>query len=452
MKISVFGLGYVGTVSAACFAEMGHRVIGVDINPDKVRLIREGVSTVIEAELPDLVRRGVSSGRLTASESTEEAVLGTDVSLVCVGTPSADNGSLAPHAVESVMSEIGEVMGRKPSRHLVVLRSTVLPGTCAEVVIPRLEASSGRSHREDFGLVYNPEFLREGSSVKDFFHPPQTIVGTTDDGDEAVMQELYRQIEAPFRSCELGAAEMIKYVCNPFHALKVAFANEVGTLCRSLGIDAHEVMDLFLADSKLNLSSAYLRPGFAFGGSCLPKDVRALLYCAKQNDVEVPLLQSILPSNETHLDRGLSLILKQGRKRVGFLGLSFKAGTDDLRESPYVRLAETLIGKGTSLRIFDHHVSLSRLTGANRKYIENEIPHIAELLVGSMEELLDFAEVLVVTRLGDSERAALRKTRSDQVVVDLVGSREGHLICGGEYIGITHPQAQPELEEVGVRA
>ncbi len=449
MRISVFGLGYVGTVSAACLTELGHSVIGVDISEPKVAMMGEGKSPVLEKGLGEMISKGVRDGRLQATTDARRAVFESDLSLICVGTPSAENGSLSTQAIEGVMGEVGSALGEKEGRHTIVLRSTVLPGTCRSLVLPLLCESSGLPHT-GFGLGYNPEFLREGSSVDDFFHPPKTVIGSLSEEDGMLIQGLYTTLPGPVFPTSIEVAEMIKYVDNPFHALKVAFANEIGALCRSLSVDAHEVIDIFLKDEKLNISPAYLRPGFAFGGSCLPKDLRALLYCAKTRDVDLPLLSSVLSSNELHLQRGLAMVLKTGAKRIGLVGLSFKSGTDDLRESPYVRLAEALIGKGKNLRILDSHVSLARLTGANRRYIESEIPHIAELLVDSLGELTEFAEVVVLTRDGERERKLLSELGKNQIAIDLAGIRGGGALCGGRYLGITEPDSLTGVDETKV--
>lgn len=436
MKIAVFGLGYVGSVTAACLADRGHTVVAVDVSPDKVEHLRSGRSPVLEKDLPELVRQGVDSGRLTATSSAKDAVLGTDLAFVCVGTPAGRGGGLELDAVERVCRDIGQSARHRRGRYLVVVRSTVLPGTCRDVLGPALAEASSLELREEIGLVYHPEFLREGSSVDDFFHPSRTVIGARDDGDAATVQRLYEGLDTRTYVTDLEVAEMIKYVDNPFHALKVAFANEVGTLCRSLGVDAHRVIDLFLLDEKLNLSAAYLRPGFAFGGSCLPKDVRAVLHRARRHDLELPLFSSILPSNEIHLQRALSLVLSTGRKKVGLVGLSFKSGTDDLRESPAVRLAESLLGKGIDLRILDRSVSLSRLVGANRLYIEKEIPHIGEILCQGVDELVDFAEVVVLTRSGEDEREVLTRLPPDRIAIDVAGMRQGAELCKGAYLAL----------------
>jgi GDP-mannose 6-dehydrogenase len=396
MNISVFGLGYVGCVSAACLARLGHRVIGVDVNPQKVNLVQSGQSTIVEEEITEIVHQAVCAGSLTATVSATDAVAATDVSLVCVGTPSNENGSLNLAYVESACRSIGEGLAAKPEYHLVVVRSTMLPGSIRGTVIPALEESSGKKAGTDFGVCINPEFLREGTSVKDFLQPPYTLIGCDSARESDLVARMYEGIEAETIQVPIETAEMIKYASNSFHAVKICFANEIGRLCKALGVDSHELMDVFAKDDKLNISKAYLRPGFAFGGSCLPKDVRALNYFAKVSDVEAPLLGSLLPSNQAHLEQALKIITRGGRRNVGVVGLSFKPGTDDLRESPLVLLVEHLIGRGFPVKVFDNHVHLSKIFGANKQYIEKEIPHIDNLMVPTLAELIEFAEVVVV--------------------------------------------------------
>jgi GDP-mannose 6-dehydrogenase len=420
MKLSIFGLGYVGCVSAACFAREGHAVIGVDVNPNKVELINSGKSPIVEAGIGPLLDEVVKSNRLTATTDSATAVRDSEVSLVCVGTPSNPNGSLDLRYVTRVCEEIGAALKEKHGDHVVVIRSTMLPGTIENVVIPTLEKYSGKPVGIDFGVCINPEFLREGSSLKDFYAPPFTLIGADEPDTTATVRALYSGVDAPVIETSVKTAEMVKYVCNCFHALKVSFANEVGNICKAVGIDSHEVMDIFCQDTKLNLSSYYLKPGFAFGGSCLPKDLRAINYKAKQVDVEVPVLSSILPSNRQQIERAVDMVLATGKKRVGILGFSFKAGTDDLRESPMVTLIETLIGKGLQLNVYDRDVSLARLFGANKEYIERQIPHIAQLMRTSMEEVVEFAEVLVVGNKAEEFKKIQQPRRDGQVVIDLV--------------------------------
>ncbi|RPI25519.1 MAG: UDP-glucose/GDP-mannose dehydrogenase family protein [Acidobacteria bacterium] len=396
MKISVFGLGYVGCVSAACLARLGNEVVGVDVNQHKVDLINAGQSTIVEEEIAELVKNAVCTGLLTATASAVEAVARTEISLVCVGTPSRENGSLDLSYIQSSCRSIGEGLAAKDGYHVVVIRSTMLPGSTRTTVIPVLESSSGKKAGKDFGVCVNPEFLREGSSVRDFLQPPYTLIGCDESSHADQVEKMYEAIEAETVKVPIETAEMIKYASNSFHAVKICFANEIGRLCKALGVDPQQLMEIFAKDSKLNISKAYLRPGFAFGGSCLPKDVRALNHFARVSDVDVPLLASLLPSNHAQLEQALRLITKGGRRNVGVVGLSFKPGTDDLRESPLVLLVEHLIGRGFPVMVYDANVHLSRIFGANKQYIEKEIPHIEKLMVGNLEELVDFADVLVV--------------------------------------------------------
>src|SRR5258705_251857 len=419
MRVSVFGLGYVGSVSAASLAADGHQVVGVDVNTDKVAAINAGSSPIVEPGLEDLLSRNVSEGRLRATADTADAVHGTDVSLLCVGTPSRKNGSLDLQYLERVSEEVGRGLRGKKDYHVVVVRSTVLPGTTHELVIPALERESGKKYGDGFGVSVNPEFLREGTALKDFRKPPLTLVGHNHAADASGTIALYQAIDAPLVSTSIRVAEMMKYTSNTWHALKIVFANEIGNLCKKLNVDSHEVMDIFCRDEKLNLSSSYLKPGFAFGGSCLPKDVRALQYRAKELDVELPLIAQILPSNKQQIQNALDQVLDTGRKRVGLLGFSFKAGTDDLRESPIVILAEALLGKGVSLKIYDKNVSLAKLVGANKEYIEKQIPHLSPLLCNTVDEVIDGSEVIVVGNRSPEFVDALTRTRAGQIVIDL---------------------------------
>jgi GDP-mannose 6-dehydrogenase len=419
MKVSVFGLGYVGCVSAACLAARGHEVVGVDVNPAKIDLIGRGLAPVVEERIGELTAEVVRAGALRATTDAAAAIAASDISLVCVGTPSAPNGSLSTAYLERVAEQIGQTLAGLDRRHTVVFRSTMLPGTCADLLIPILEKESGKVAGVDFGVVVNPEFLREGSSVRDFFDPPKTVIGESDPASGDLVAALYEGLPGEVFRVPIAVAEMTKYADNSFHGLKIAFANELGAICRALGLDSHQVMDVFLADRKLNVSPAYLRPGFAFGGSCLPKDLRGLVYAARRADVSVPLLSHVLPSNEEHLRRAFDLVVATGRRRVGVFGLSFKPGTDDLRESPLVELAERLLGKGYDLRIFDANVTLSRLMGANRDYIESRLPHLGDLLSTSVEEVLAHAEVCVVGCQDPAVLSAL-DAPGDRVVIDLV--------------------------------
>ena len=419
MTVSVFGLGYVGSVSAASFAADGHSVVGVDVNPDKVASLNEGRSPIVEKGLDELIRQATADGRLRATTNTAEAVEATDVSLICVGTPSRRNGSLDLTYLERVCEQIGAALRAKSTYHVVVVRSTVLPGTTPGVVIPALERASGKKYGSGFGVTVNPEFLREGTALDDFRHPPMTLVGHNYASDAEPTQALYAKVDAQIVTTNIRTAEMIKYASNTWHALKVCFANEVGNLCKRLDIDSHEVMDIFCRDEKLNLSSYYMKPGFAFGGSCLPKDVRAMQYRAKEVDLDMPVIQSILGSNQLQIRHAIDMVIETGKKNIGLLGFSFKAGTDDLRESPIVILAEALLGKGYSLCIYDKNVSLARLVGANRDYINTQIPHLSSLLTESIDEVLEKSDVIVVGNGSPEFAEALKRTRPGQIVIDL---------------------------------
>jgi GDP-mannose 6-dehydrogenase len=420
MNVSVFGLGYVGSVSAATFAADGHTVIGVDVNPDKVATVNAGHSPIVEPGLGELIESSVADGRLRATTSAEEAVAGSEVSLVSVSTPSRRNGSLDLTHLIRVCEQLGAALRDKHAYHVVVIRSTVLPGTTHETVIPTLERVSGKKYGTDFGVAVNPEFLREGSAVSDIRHPPLTLVGHNHAADAAGAVALYENLEAPLVTTSIRVAEMIKYASNAWHALKVCFGNEIGNLCKRLDVDSHEVMDIFCQDNKLNLSPYYLKPGFAFGGSCLPKDVRALEYRAKELDLEIPVLQSVLRSNRLQIQQAFDQIAETGKKRVGLLGFSFKAGTDDLRESPMVILAETLLGKGYAVRIYDRNVLVARLTGSNKEYIEQQIPHLSKLLCDSIDEVIDQSDVVVIGNAGPEFGEAITRCRADQTILDLI--------------------------------
>jgi GDP-mannose 6-dehydrogenase len=434
MKISIFGLGYVGAVSAGCLARDGHQVIGVDPNQTKVDLINQGKTPIIEAEIGEMIAAAAQAGTLKATTSVAQAVLGSDISLICVGTPSQLNGNLDLSYVRRVCEEIGAALKQKDGFHVVVARSTMLPGSMRNVVIPTLEQASGKMAGVDFGVCNNPEFLREGTAVYDYYNPPKTVIGETDARAGDLLVLLYSGMDAPLVRTTVETAEMVKYTDNNWHALKVAFANEIGNLCKAVGIDGHKVMEIFCQDTKLNLSSYYMRPGFAFGGSCLPKDVRALTYKARSLDVETPVLNAILPSNERQVQRAIDMVTAKGSRKVGVLGFAFKAGTDDLRESPMVEVIERLIGKGYDLRVYDRNVSLAALTGANRDYILNHIPHISQLMVESADEVLSFADTVVVGNGAAEFREAVAGARPGQQVVDLV--RVSTATSGNGYDGI----------------
>lgn len=420
MKISIFGLGYVGAVSAGCLSADGHEVIGVDPNPTKVELINQGQTPIVEKDIGTMISTAVTAGKLRATTDVRAAVLESELSLICVGTPSQLNGNLDLSYVRRVCEEIGTALREKPGFHVVVARSTMLPGSMNDIVIPTLEQFSGMRAGVGFGICNNPEFLREGTAVWDYYNPPKTVIGESDSRAGDMLVSLYAKMEAPLIRTSVETAEMVKYTDNTWHALKVAFANEIGNFCKSLGIDGHEVMNIFCQDTKLNLSPYYMKPGFAFGGSCLPKDVRALSYKGKTLDLELPVINAILPSNQMQVQKGLKMITEKGKRKIGILGFAFKAGTDDLRESPMVDVIETLIGKGYDLRIYDRNVNLAALTGANKDYILNHIPHISRLMVGSLDEVLRFGETLVIGNGAAEFREVPDRLREGQVIVDLV--------------------------------
>src|SRR5580700_6597738 len=435
MRVSVFGLGYVGTVSAGCLADDGHEVVGVDPIQTKVDLINQGRTPIIESEIAEIIGVNVKSGRLRAVVDPEEAIQGTDLSFVCVGTPSQPNGNLDLRFIRRICEQIGAALKNKNARHTVVIRSTILPGTMHKIVIPTLEEFSGKKAATDFGVCNNPEFLREGSAVRDFRCPPKTVIGESDRSSGDILASLYEKLEPPLIRTDLESAEMVKYVDNSWHALKIGFANEIGNLCKSLGLDAHVVMNIFCQDRKLNISPAYLLPGFAFGGSCLPKDLRALSYSAKLHDLELPILTSILPSNELQVARGLRLITDKGHRRIGILGFSFKAGTDDLRESPLIEVIERLIGKGYDVRIYDKNVQVASLVGANRDFILNRIPHISRLMVDNIDAVLQYAETIVIGHKEKDFEGVPQRLREGQCLVDFVRI-SNYRSNNGEYTGI----------------
>jgi GDP-mannose 6-dehydrogenase len=435
MNISVFGLGYVGTVSAACLAKEGHIVIGVDPVDIKVNTINRGETPIIEKQIGAIIKSVVGNGRLRATANAAEAIAKSRLSLVCVGTPSQLNGDLDTSYVRRVCENIGSEIRKKKSRHIVVIRSTILPGTIKNIVIPALEKSSGKIAGQDFGVCNNPEFLREGTAVYDFYNPPKTVIGETDVMSGDLLASIYKNIAAPLIRTEIEVAEMVKYIDNVWHALKVGFGNEVGNICKSIGVDSHEVMDIFCEDTKLNISSNYLKPGFAFGGSCLPKDVRALTYKGKSLDINLPILNSILPSNETHIKNSLLMVMEAGNRNIGFLGFSFKEGTDDLRESPVVEMIERLLGKGYEIKLYDKNVNLAALVGANKDFIMNRIPHIAKLMVKTMDEVLEHAGTVVIGNNSSEFKDLMDKVKKNQKVIDLVRAVEGRK-SNGFYNGL----------------
>lgn len=419
-SISIFGLGYVGTVTAACLAKLGHRIIGVDPNPLKVQLLDSGQTPVLEPGLEEMVRDGKDSGTVAATHDAAKALLDSEISFISVGTPSQRNGKLDLTHIESVCRDLGAALRSKKSFHWIVLRSTVLPGTTDNFVIPLLEATSGKRAGYDFGVCFNPEFLREGTAIADFFEPPFTVFGSGDKQNLFILRELYDWAPGEIFETSSTTAEMVKYVCNSFHALKVSFANEIGAICKQLAVDAEAVTRIYTNDTRLNISKAYLTPGFAFGGSCLPKDLRALIYRAKELDLKLPLLENIMPSNDEHIERAVQAILCSGKRKIAMLGLSFKAGTDDLRESPMVQLAKRLLGEGCQLSIWDKNVSLGQLIGSNRQFIQDTIPHIGSLLSDNMDQVIAGAEVVVVGTKGLAKELLLEKLHEDQIIIDIV--------------------------------
>ena len=435
-SISVFGLGYVGTVTAACLAHKGHKVIGVDLKPTKIEAMQSGRSPIVELGVTDLISKSHADGLLSATSESESAVLNSDISFLCVGTPSLRNGKLDLGHIEPVCREMGKILQRKKTFHLVVLRSTVLPGTAETIVVPALEKASGKKLGQSFGVCVNPEFMREGTAVADFLEPVVTVIGAADPQHSAQLREIYEWVPGRIFETSFRSAEMVKYVCNAWHAVKVSFANEVGTLAKELGVDPGAVVDIFTADTKLNISPTYLKPGFAFGGSCLPKDVRALNYRAKELDLTLPLLQSVLASNEEHLERAVEMVLATGKRKIGMLGLSFKAATDDLRESPQVQLIKRLLGEGCTIKIWDDNVSLGRLIGSNREYIEQTIPHIGSLLENDLATILGDAEVVIVGTRGISRDQLQPHLRPDHVVLDLVNLEKDRRPAAAKYEGI----------------
>jgi GDP-mannose 6-dehydrogenase len=417
MRINIYGLGYVGCVSAACLANLGHEVTGIDVDDVKLNMLKAGLSPIVEAGLQEAIQQALLSKRL---QVTADRIGPADVSMICVGTPSNGNGSLRLDYVLKVTEQIGDYLGTIDNYHVVSVRSTVLPGTVFDTIIPLLEKRSQKTAGLDFGVCMNPEFMREGTSVADFYKPIFTLIGELDERSGGMVQEIYKDIQAPVIRTKINVAEMIKYTCNTFHALKVVFANEIGNICKRLEIDSHEVMDIFCRDRALNISPNYLKPGFAFGGSCLPKDIRAIIYRANQLDLEPILLRSLLPSNNKQIDIAFDLIKKTGKTKVGILGLSFKTGTDDLRESPIVDLIERLIGKGYTIEIYDKEVTFARVFGANKEYIEQTIPHISCLIKGSMQQVIDDTDVVVVGKKTQEFADVVSGLGEDKTVIDLV--------------------------------
>jgi GDP-mannose 6-dehydrogenase len=434
MKVSIFGMGYVGAVTSGCLVRDGHTVIGVDPNERKLDFIRQGKAPILEEGVEDLMREAADSGRLTVTDSCEEAVAQSDLSLVCVGTPSAPDGSLGLMYVTKVCEEIGQAIAKKDGKHTVVIRSTVVPGTTLKVLKPILEEHAGGKAGEKFGLAMNPEFLREGTSIKDFYAPPYTVVGTDDEDVFKQVCDLYSKSGGAELRCTIPAAESIKYACNLFHATKITFANEVGTVCKAAGVDSREVMEIVCQDTKLNISDKYMKPGFAFGGSCLPKDMRAFSSVGRANNTPVAMFDAILDSNQDQINRAAERIMALGSRQIAMIGVSFKEGTDDLRESPLITLAEILIGKGYDLAIYDPNVEYASLFGSNKRFIEQALPHLKRALV-SAEVALKHGKTVVFGHNHEVYKPLISDIREDQDVFDLVG------MCGpdevkGSYEGL----------------
>jgi GDP-mannose 6-dehydrogenase len=435
MNISVFGLGYVGCISLGCLAQSGHKVIGVDISKPKVDLINRGLPTIIERGMTEIFSQQRKEGRISATTDGVGAVKETDVSFICVGTPSGKNGHTDVTSVLKVVEEIAQGIGEKDTFHIVVIRSTVAPGT-NEQTVDIIERISGRKRNQDFAVVSNPEFMREGTAIRDYRAPALTLVGTTSNKAIEIMREIYSEINAPFVVTDVGVAELIKYVNNAFHAVKISFANEIGNICKKLGVDSHKLMEIFCLDKKLNLSPYYLKPGFAYGGSCLPKDLKALRTIAHDLYAECPVLESIERSNDLQKDILLNNVLSAGKQRIGFLGLSFKAGTDDLRNSPIVDVIEQLLGKGFDVRIFDRNVCLGQLVGTNREYILEKIPLISRFITDDVTELIERSEIIVVVNNEEEFKNILEKTAKDTIIYDLVNINFKNRDSLGTYNGI----------------
>jgi GDP-mannose 6-dehydrogenase len=440
MKVSVLGLGYVGCVSAACLSNMGHSVIGLDVDPRKLEPLRQGRSPIVEPGLGELVQKGVSEGRLSVTEDYAKAIGESEISLVCVGTPSTESGNPNLEYTKRVCAQVGEILRRKSDFHTMVFRSTIPPGTVETELLPILERESGKKEGDGLGALFNPEFLREASAVQDFYHPPKIVVGERTPGSRAgdELIRLCKGIDAPLVRTEIRVAEMVKYADNCFHALKVCFGNEIGNLAKAMGVsDSHKVMEIFCLDRQLNLSPYYLKPGFAFGGSCLPKDVRAMVRKAHELGVKSPVIESLMPSNQVQVQRAIQLIRETGKRKVGVLGMSFKSGTDDLRESPIIQVVSTLIGKGYELCIYDRNISWDALFGSNLGFLKHELPYAERLKAKTVDDVVERSEVIVVANGAEEFRAALRSMRQDQVVIDLVRITDDPGEARGKYVGIS---------------
>jgi len=436
MQVVVVGLGYVGSVCSACLSNRGHSVVGVDTSSFKVDCIQRGMSPIVEKDLGELIAAAREKGLLRATADLEDAVLNSEISLISVATPSNPNYTPNLGAVDAVVRNIGHALRKKSGPHVIVLRSTVPPGTTEARILPILLEASGREIGEGLSLVFNPEFLREGSSVKDFHQPPQTVVGSLDEAGYLAMEKMYAGLPGAFVRTSTKVAESVKYLCNVFHALKIVFANEAGSVLKAFGMDGREVMKIFCQDTQLNISAAYMRPGFAFGGSCLPKEVKGFITLARDHDIQIPALGALIDSNEMHIKRAYELIARDGRKRVAFFGLAFKPGTDDMRDSPLVALAERLLGKGFELSIFDDFVKVSRLLGKNKEFIEREIPHLERLLSDDAEAVLHDAEVIVIGHAGAEVRRVIAQRAAGRRIVDLSGYADLRDSGAAEYEGI----------------
>jgi GDP-mannose 6-dehydrogenase len=418
MKISIFGLGYVGCVSLGCLAKNGYQVIGVDTNPIKIEQINVGKPTIIEKDLDVIIKEQYDNGRIWATQDIQSTISQTDISIIAVGTPSTENGHLDLRYIYQVTEQIGKCLKSKDRFHIIAIRSTIEPGTCEKIEI-EIEKESGKTINKDFAVMANPEFLREGSAVWDYFNPPYTLIGSENEEAAKKLAELYKNLPAEIIITERKVAEISKYVNNSFHALKIGFANEIGNVAKALGIDSHKVMDIFVRDKRLNISPAYLKPGFAYGGSCLPKDLKALQTLAHDNYLKLPILEQVDTSNQLQIERAIKLIMKYGKKKIGFLGLTFKEGTDDLRNSPAVQVVEFLLGKGYPVKIYDKNIIISRLTGRNKEYIEYHIPHIADLLLLSLSELAKECELFVVAT-HENEFHDFLLAEDSKPIIDLV--------------------------------
>ena len=436
MRVVVVGLGYVGSVCSACLASRGHSVVGVDTSAYKVDQIANGRSPIVEKGLETLIAEASAAGRLTATTRIADAMPGAELVLICVGTPSGADGGLDLSHVRRATAEVGAALAHSDGFTTVVIRSTMLPGSVEGELVPALEeASCGRAGR-DFGIAYNPEFLREGTAIADFFGADYTVVGTDDPRSADALRRLYDGVGGELLVTPIRTAEMLKYVNNAYHALKVTFANEVGRICKREGIDSHEVMALFCRDTRLNLGATYLLPGFAFGGSCLPKDLRALNQRARRHDLVLPVIASILSSNDRQVEEAIRLIERLRRRRLGFLGLSFKAETDDLRESPILRVIGTLVGKGHSVLLHDPNLDMERVLGANRRFVEDEVPYLPERLRTSVEEVVSESDVIVVSNRASVYANVGAMLRAGQAVVDLAHAVDRRTVTHGEYHGL----------------